>query len=424
LLALAQNEGPETFYSRTPSFRIPFKAGDPRIRQLELYAWDTRTQTWQKVANTTPATGYFNFQAQRDGWYDFTVRTEDTTGRFYPPTLEKAQPGLRVCVDTVNPVVTVQPLQPREGGVGIKWDIRDDNLDVNSLRVEYRIQGGSEWVPLPVSRAASGQHTWSAATNSPLEVRVQVRDLAGNPGDASTSVTPSVMAQPAPGSTIPPTGGNSSGIGQRQSGEILFVNSKRIQLNYEVTNKGKSGVAAIELWVTTDGRNWTKHEERANPEPPYVVEVKGEGLYGFTLVARSGVGLGDPPPNVGDPPQVKIEVDLTPPSVRLESVRVGQGSDTGKMRIRYAANDRNIERQPITLLYSESPEGQWREIAKGEENRGEYVWTMPPEVPYQVYVKVEAVDRAGNVGSDTTPKPVAVDLSQPKVRVLGVAPSK
>jgi hypothetical protein len=41
-------------------------------------------------------------------------------------------------------------------------------------------------------------------------------------------------------------------------------------------------------------------------------------------------------------------------------------------------------------------------------------------VPYQFYVRVEAVDRAGNVGGDETRKPVIVDLSQPKVQVIGV----
>lgn len=420
-----QADRPETFYSRYAGFRIPFKTSDPNIRQLELYAWDDRTRTWQRVATTTPATGYFNFQAPRDGWYDFTVRTEDLAGRFYPPTLDRAQPGLRVCVDTAPPVVTLQAFQPREGGVGVKWDIRDDNPDLNTIRLDYRLQGSAEWVPLSAPRVAAGQYTWSPATNNPLEVRLQVRDLAGNSGDASTAVTPGAAPPGAPAVRDPlPQGPAQPGGGAPQVGSVHYVNNKRISLNYEITNKGKSGVAEIELWVTTDLRNWTMHEKRPFQDGPYVVEVKGEGRYGFTLVARSGVGLSESPPNVGDPPQVLVEVDLTLPVVRLQNVRVGQGADSGTMRILYAANDKNMERQPITLLYGEGPEGPWKEIATREENRGEYVWKMPADLPYQVYIKVEAIDRAGNVGSDVTAKPVAVDLSQPKVRVLGVGPGK
>ena len=45
---------------------------------------------------------------------------------------------------------------------------------------------------------------------------------------------------------------------------------------------------------------------------------------------------------------------------------------------------------------------------------------MPESVPYQFHVRVEAADKAGNVGSAETAKPVIVDLSQPKVQVIGV----
>ena len=47
---------------------------------------------------------------------------------------------------------------------------------------------------------------------------------------------------------------------------------------------------------------------------------------------------------------------------------------------------------------------------------------MPESVPYQFYVRVEAVDRAGNSGTAETAKPVIVDLSQPKVQFLSVEP--
>jgi hypothetical protein len=49
---------------------------------------------------------------------------------------------------------------------------------------------------------------------------------------------------------------------------------------------------------------------------------------------------------------------------------------------------------------------------------------MPPGVPYQFYVKVEAVDRAGNIGLDQTLEPVKVDLSQPKSVILDVGAAR
>jgi len=41
-------------------------------------------------------------------------------------------------------------------------------------------------------------------------------------------------------------------------------------------------------------------------------------------------------------------------------------------------------------------------------------------VPYKFYVRAEAVDKAGNLGSKETVGQVIVDLAQPKSEILGV----
>ena len=46
---------------------------------------------------------------------------------------------------------------------------------------------------------------------------------------------------------------------------------------------------------------------------------------------------------------------------------------------------------------AEQPDGRWTQIAANLPNDGRYVWTMPVSgVPYKFYVRVEAVDKAGN----------------------------
>jgi hypothetical protein len=206
---------------------------------------------------------------------------------------------------------------------------------------------------------------------------------------------------------------------------VRLVNSKTISLSYELKDVGKSGVSVVELWYTTDGRNWLKYPDRAQQQSPYVFQVDAEGLYGFTLVARSGVGLGEQPPKYGDPPQIWVEVDLTKPVVRLQNVEVGRGPESGNLTITWTATDKNLERQPITLSYAETADGPWKPIAANLENSGRYLWKMPADVPYRFLVRVEAADRARNVGGDQTEpsRPVIVDLSQPKVQVLGVEPA-
>ena len=201
------------------------------------------------------------------------------------------------------------------------------------------------------------------------------------------------------------------------------VNNKRISINYEIKDVGKSGLAVVQLWFTrNEGRNWQKYDEQTTPQPPYVVEVSEEGLYGFTLVAQNRAGGGAPPPRAGDAPQIWVEVDLTKPVVHLQSVDVGKGPELGNLTITYTAADKNLSRKSITFSYAEKPEGPWTVIAAGEEYTGRFVWRMPDTVPYQFHVRVEAADRAGNIGSAETSRPVVVDLAQPKIQVIGVEP--
>jgi hypothetical protein len=47
---------------------------------------------------------------------------------------------------------------------------------------------------------------------------------------------------------------------------------------------------------------------------------------------------------------------------------------------------------------------------------------MPINVPFRIYVRVEAADRAGNIGSAQTANPILVDLSKPKVNITTIEP--
>jgi hypothetical protein len=112
-------------------------------------------------------------------------------------------------------------------------------------------------------------------------------------------------------------------------------------------------------------------------------------------------------------------VDLTPPAVQLIGVEVGNGAEKGTVTIRWKATDKFMAAQPITISYG-TAENQWVPIAANIGNDGRYVWRMPEGLPYQFPIRVEAIDQAGNVGSDKTAKDVIVDLSIPKARVIGV----
>jgi hypothetical protein len=199
-----------------------------------------------------------------------------------------------------------------------------------------------------------------------------------------------------------------------------LVNSKKISLQYTVKNAGPSGVALVEVWRTCDGRKWEKFAQQVNARPPFVVEVEKEGLYGFILIPRSGVGLARKPPVDGEAPQLWVEVDLELPQIAINEPVVGIGRDNGKLTITWSAKDKNLGPDPITISYAAESNGEWKPIASHIRNTGKFVWQMPAMTPYRFLVRVHATDRAGNVGSAQTLKPVVVDLATPETVILGV----
>ena len=146
-----------------------------------------------------------------------------------------------------------------------------------------------------------------------------------------------------------------------------------------------------------------------------------EGKYGFSLVVKNGLGVASPAPKTGDAPQLWVEVDETCPSVQLTECVVSQ---LDSLMIGWTASDLHLAHDPITISTAVSKEGPWTVVASGLANTGRYVWKMPRDLPYEFYVKVEALDTAGNVGSDHTPRAVKVDLCQPKGAVVGIETEK
>lgn len=425
--AAAQATNAELSYASQRAFKIPFQVdpNDRRIHQVQLHVSEDQGHTWNQYASLSPLDQrFFHFQSNHDGAFWFGVRTVDRDGKAYPANVADLQPSLKIIVDTQVPTVSLKPLAAGGASVGVEWQVVDQNLDLSTLKLDYRPTGAMEWQPLAVEQGPQGKRIWNPATNAPLQVRLRVMDRAGNPGEATTTVAvgASGSAPSSPdayaGNTTTPAGGN-----------VRIVNSTRISLNYELKDVGPSKVSLVELWFTEDGRNWQKYsEEKISPDArspsAYVVNVKGEGIYGLTLLARSGVGLGDPPPKVGDAPQLWLEVDLTKPAVQLKGIEVGRGVDSGNLTIAWSASDKNFGRNPISLSYAQAVEGPWQSIAANLENNGRFVWRMPPGVPYQFHVKVEAADKAGNIGNSQTQEMVKVDLSSPKVQVIGVEPAK
>ncbi|MDX2037977.1 MAG: hypothetical protein SFX72_15120 [Isosphaeraceae bacterium] len=478
-------------YHNSRKFRIPFNI-DPaerdRIREVLLVVSEDLGRNWKPISRTTPDKPALAFLAPRDGEYWFAVQTVDDQGRFYPPKSEEIRPRMKVIVDTMPPAISLEPSGRRGRIASVRWEIRDEAIDLDSLILEYQAVGARDWRRIPIRRPMLlGQESWDAGTAEEIRVRASVLDRAKNSKDVVIDLPDGTPSSPTPGDIERSDGrpspsssfasGESDGLPQfpsrpaapaapaavasdfpapaasgngfdpfsgrprgaaSESGSAarrdanpaarrLLVPSPKFALQYAVDDAAPGGPAAVELWVTQDGgRSWSRRGDDPDRASPIAVDLGSEGTFGVKLVALSAANQGDQPPVAGEPPQLIVEVDTTPPVVRLDPVQVGVGPNLGKVAILWNASDLHLAAGSVTIsVRPDAPGSAWAPIGPPVDNSGQFIWTLPGNTPPRFHLKVEVADEAGNVGSDETPEgsPVLVDRSKPKSRIIGLDPS-
>jgi len=254
----------------------------------------------------------------------------------------------------------------------------------------------------------------------------------GNPPPAAPSTT---QARPTdggfkPSSTVPQTqsstagSGGYSGFQRGQVGPVLWSNALHLDLDFDV-KAGPSGVGLLELYYTLDaGKTWQLLDKREESSKPFSVDVPNEGIYGFTMVVKNKAGLGRQPPQPGELPEVRVGVDITAPVCEIITPLETVPGSKGLINVKWTAIDANLSSGPVKLEWSENPNGPWHLIVEKQPNNGVFRWRVPENTPYQVFLKMEVTDVAGNVGQFITREPVLVDLQMPEVKILGLTKPK
>ena len=202
---------PEPIVWRQNVFSIPYHVhrqpgteGAPV--EVRLFVSDDAGRSWRLAGRSSPAIPSFTFSTTDDGEYWFSLRTVDQNARVTPSGPH--QPGLRVIVDTQQPMLNLQAAPSPTGAVEIQWHAVDPNLRLDSLRIEARSGPGATWQPLAIGRppvdvrgARSGHATWwPQGKIGRVTVRAEVIDHAGNRSISQSEVqlhrpaTPNVAA--------------------------------------------------------------------------------------------------------------------------------------------------------------------------------------------------------------------------------------
>ena len=201
---------------------------------------------------------------------------------------------------------------------------------------------------------------------------------------------------------------------------VRFSDSERFSLDYVLEAVDARGVEAIELYGSVDeGATWKLWGRDPDRQSPFDIETREEGVFSYRIVVVGRSGLASARPMSGDLPDMVVVVDKEAPEVRISGARYGEGDRIGALVIRYDCVDANLKERPITLAFSENPEGPWTTIAGGLRNDGDYVWPADPGLPRAFYLRLDATDKAGNVGTYTLDKPIDAQGLAPRARIRG-----
>ena len=204
---------------------------------------------------------------------------------------------------------------------------------------------------------------------------------------------------------------------------VQIIGSNRFRLNYGIDSIDPSGVGKVVLWMTRDdGQTWKTWGTDPDRRSPFPVEVTQQGRYGFRIVVQSKDGLTGQGPSSGDDADIWIVVDTTAPLAQITSVPYGRGAEAGKLIINYKVADPLLTLRPITISYAANPAGPWEIIKEGARNDDRFAWKVSREVPEQIFLKIEAVDRAGNIGTHVLSQSVDVSGLVPRGTIHGVTP--
>lgn len=266
--------------------------------------------------------------------------------------------------------------------------------------------------------AASDRSTVGEAASRPIFAAPTLPPAQSNPFfNASTAAAQGAAAGPADREWL----GNSRGPHGELPPGTMMVNTRTFDVDYDVNTAGDWGVARVELWGTSDnGDTWSSFAVDPDSRSPLRVTTPGAGLFGMRIVVHGANAAAVPPPAAGARPEMFVYVDLYPPSVNLLGAERGTGDAADQLRIRWTASDSLLAERPVTILYSSYESGPWSTAAANLENTGEFHWRLQRHLPERLFLRIEAVDQAGNVGVAVSPQPVHIEAPQPVGRLRGV----
>lgn len=274
----------------------------------------------------------------------------------------------------------------------------------------------TEELPLPPSMNSRPDSAYQQYTSSQSQRSADPRNFPTSPPERDVAPDPRVAgSDPASAETFKEPAIDSS--------DVFQCNTRTFSLDYSVESLGGSSLSDVQLWGTEDGgARWEMWGTDPDRVSPFDVKVGSDGKFGFRMVIVGTNGVVSNRPKYGDKPDVLLEVDTDEPQAQITRAVYGKGNAEGQLVIDYHCNDPRLVQLPASLYYRTSKGAQWQVIATGLDASDTYLWQPPRDLPDQIYLKVEAVDRAGNTGTYELVDAIDIKGLAPRGRIHRIRP--
>jgi hypothetical protein len=407
---------------------------DPKSMQLEYRMLDGSASVWFPVVPLTPGpTGEARTRVLSPGRVAVRMQFRDAAGNL--ASQEAEVPGAEGTVSNSSPVnqgalsaPPPAPVVPVKGAHETTLPPPETPGPTRSVEAPPVASG----VTVP-----SGAGSPLNPPNPPVPLNPP-QPVGGGPERVPAQTPPhgaldsEPVATTARGqTTLPPGLPAPAATPHRTAPPVRLVNTREVALEYQLSRLGPSGVGSVILYLTTDGgQKWLEFKDEKPDLTNAAIGSKyqrvltlppGEGVYGLILVVQNKGKIGKPRPKPGDVPEMIIEVDLTPPYAKLWGPQADPERRDAVV-LQWAAQDKNLAANPVTLEWAAKAQGPWQLIAADLPGTGKHSWQVPAGSPVEVYLRLRVRDNAGNEAVAVTDSPQTIDLVEPEGQLIGVHP--
>ena len=437
---------PKPIYWKQRLFYIPYQVQNPQrarspVRKVQLMISRDGVSNWQVLQEAEPHVQGFSYNAPEDGEYWFALRHIDRRGKPWPSASITAQ--MRIIVDTTKPEISLSGTLDATGSIVVRYEATDVSLNVDTLHLEARPQGGS-WVSLtPGLHDVShpdrllGRVRWAVPANVPVvEVRASLSDRAGHQGETQTAINLSGPAiGPAASPSLSPLASGRGTVGRPTGAHDPFRSApsapaRNWPSSDEIADRSSQETPVTNLFA---GANTQSPPPMLNPYTSAPADRAGNVDSSRTPARLIGDGVPTTPPLANS---TEAENSDAPRAVFGQD---GWGTldDSQNVNAVRAVNSRTFEVEynlesvgpwgisKVELWGTHDGGNTWQSYGVDSDNRSPVRATVPESGTYGFRILVDGASGIGSPPPRSGDKPelvVEVDLQPPAAAILAVEP--